>query len=104
MKTVSKNQKGICTPALFYFIISIISLIILFFQNMNNVHSYHIGNYSCRVPNTMLVFFFKLVYIVFWTWILQLICKDGYTGISWLLVLFPFLLLFVILGLILLNQ
>lgn len=99
-----KKLKDLCTPALFYFLISIIALILLFIQNINNVHSYHIGSYSCRVPNTMLVFFIKLLYILFWTWVLQLICKDGHPGISWLLVLFPFLLLFVILGLILLNQ
>jgi len=96
MSVLPKKLKGLCSPALIYFLISIISLIILFIQNINNVHSYHIGNYSCRVPNTMLVFFFKLIYILFWTWILQLICKDGYPGISWLLILFPFILLFVI--------
>jgi hypothetical protein len=104
MDILPKKLKELCSPALIYFLISIISLIILFIQNIYNVHSYHIGNYSCRVPNTMLIFFFKLIYILFWTWILNLICKDGHSGISWLLVLFPFILLFVILGLILLNQ
>lgn len=99
-----KKLKDLCTPALIYFVISIISLVLLFLQNIHNVNSYHVGNFSCRVPNTMLVFFFKLMYILFWTWILNLICKDGHTGISWLLVLFPFILLFVILGLIILNQ
>lgn len=99
-----KKLKDLCTPALIYFVISIISLVLLFIQNIHNVNSYHVGNFSCRVPNTMLVFFFKLMYILFWTWILNLICKDGHTGISWLLVLFPFILLFVILGLIMLNQ
>lgn len=99
-----KKLKDLCTPALIYFVISIISLVLLFLQNIHNVNSYHLGNFSCRVPNTMLVFFFKLLYILFWTWILNLICKDGHTGISWLLILFPFILLFVILGLIILNQ
>ena len=99
-----KKLKDLCTPALIYFTISIISLIILFIQNLSYVNSYHIGNFSCRVPNTMLIFFFKLVYILFWTWVLNLICKDGHTGISWLLILFPFILLFVIIGLIMLNQ
>jgi hypothetical protein len=104
MSVLPKKLKGFCTPALLYFWISIFCLIILFIQNFNNVHSYHIGNYSCKVPNTMLIFFFKLIYILFWTWILQLICKDGFPIISWLLILFPFILLFVILGLIMLNQ
>lgn len=99
-----KNLKDLCTPAFIYFFISIISLVILFVQNLGNQHSYHVGNFSCRVPNTMLIFFIKLMYILFWTWILNLICKDGHAGISWLLILFPFILLFVIIGLIMLNQ
>ena len=99
-----KNLKDLCTPAFIYFFISIISLVILLVQNLGNQHSYHVGNFSCRVPNTMLIFFIKLIYILFWTWILNLICKDGHAGISWLLILFPFILLFVIIGLIMLNQ
>jgi hypothetical protein len=46
----------------------------------------------------------ELLYIFFWTWVLNLICKDGHTTISWLLVLFPFILLFVMMGLLLLNM
>jgi hypothetical protein len=65
---------------------------------------YKFGSFSCFVPSTVLVLSIKLVYILFWTWILNLICKDGHSGIAWLLVLFPFILLFVIIGLIMMNQ
>ena len=99
-----KSLKELCSPALFYFIISIISLLLVLIQNLGNRNSYHIGNFSCRVPDTMLVFIVKLIYILFWTWILNLICKDGHVGISWLLVLLPWILLFVIIGMIMLNQ
>lgn len=99
-----RRLKDLCTPALIYFIISIISLVIIFVQNLGHQNSYHIGNFSCRVPNTMMVFFMKLIYILFWTWVLNLICKDGNVGISWLLVLLPWILLFVIIGLIMINQ
>jgi len=99
-----KSLKELCTPALVYFVISIISLLLVLFQNLGNRNSYHIGNFSCKVPDTMLVFIVKLIYILFWTWILNLICKDGHVGISWLLVLLPWILLFVIIGMIMLNQ
>lgn len=99
-----KSLKELCSPALFYFVISIISLLLVLIQNLGNRNSYHIGNFSCRVPDTMLVFIIKLIYILFWTWILNLICKDGHVGISWLLVLLPWILLFVIIGMIMLNQ
>ena len=99
-----KTLKELCTPALIYFTISIISLILVLLQNLGNRNSYHIGSFSCRVPDTLLVFIVKLIYILFWTWILNLICKDGHTGISWLLVLLPWILLFVIIGMIMINQ
>jgi hypothetical protein len=51
-----------------------------------------------------LVFIIKLIYILFWTWVLNLICKDGHTNISWLLVLLPFILLFVMIGLLMINM
>ena len=98
------DLKQLCPPSLVYFLISIVSLLIIFFQNLGNQHSYTVGSFSCRVPNTTVVFIVKLIYILFWTWILNLICKDGYTEISWLLVLFPFILFFVIIGLIMLNR
>jgi hypothetical protein len=99
-----KKLKDLCAPALVYFVISIVAMSIVLLQNLGNQNSYNLGSFSCRVPNTALVFIVKLIYILFWTWVLNLICKDGHAGISWLLVLLPFVLLFVILGLIMINK
>jgi hypothetical protein len=73
-------------------------------QNLGNSNSYHVGSFSCRVPNTTVVFVAKFIYILFWTWILNLICKDGHTEISWLLILLPWIMLFVMIGVVMLNQ
>jgi len=99
-----KTFKELCTPAAVYFMVSILSLIMILFQNLGNSNSYHVGNFSCRVPSTTLIFIIKLIYILFWTWILNLICKDGHTGISWFLVLFPLILFFIIISLIMINM
>jgi hypothetical protein len=99
-----KSLKELCKPALVYFIISMVALAIVFLQNIGNSNSYNLGSFSCRVPNTMVVFIVKFIYVLFWTWVLNLICKDGHSGISWLLILFPFILLFVIIGLLMLNM
>jgi len=104
MANFPKNFKELCTPSLVYFVISIISLVVVLLQNLGNTNSYHVGSFSCKVPNTAVIFIVKLIYILFWTWILNLICKDGHSEISWLLVLFPFILLFVIMGLLMLNM
>lgn len=104
MASFPKSLKELCLPARVYFIISMIALVLLFFQNLGYNNSYHVGSFSCRVPSTVMVFIVKLIYILFWTWVLNLICKDGHSGISWLLVLVPYLLLFVIIGLLMINM
>ena len=104
MSAFPKTLKELCTPALIYFVISMVGLIMVLLQNLGNTNSYHIGNFSCRVPNTAAVFIVKLVYVLFWTYVLNLICKDGHTNLSWLLVLLPWILLFVIIGLLMLNM
>jgi len=87
-----------------YFVISIIALTMVLFQNLGNSNSYTVGSFSCRVPNTALVFIVKLMYVLFWTYVLNLICKDGHTSLSWLLVLLPWILLFVMIGILMLNM
>ena len=98
------NIKELCPPSLIYFIISILTLLVIFIQNLENKTNYKVGSFFCRVQDTNFIFFMELLYILFWTWILNLICKDGHSGISWLLVLFPYLLFFVIIGLMMLNK
>ena len=99
-----KKLDQLCTPSYVYFIISTLALTFAAIQNFGNTQMYALGNFSCRVPSTIAIFILKLVYILFWTWILNLICKDGQQPIAWLLVLFPFILLFVILGTVILYQ
>ena len=104
MAPFPKTVKELCTPAMLYFIISIVALAMVLLQNLSNQNSYNVGSFSCRVPSTALVFIIKLIYILFWTWVLNLICKDGHTTISWLLVLLPWILLFVMMGLLMINM
>ncbi len=99
-----KSLKELCTPALLYFAISTIALIMVLFQNLGHSNSYHVGSFSCRVPSTAAVFIVKFIYVLFWTYILNLICKDGHIGLSWLLVLLPWLLLFVMMGILMINM
>ena len=99
-----KSLHQLCTPSYIYFIISVIGLSFAAIQNIGNSQLYTLGNFSCQVPSTIAVFIFKLVYILFWTWVLNLMCKDGEESIAWLLVMLPFIFLFVILGLVMLYQ
>ena len=50
------------------------------------------------------MFLFKAIYILFWTFVLNAICKAGYKEVSWFMVLLPIILLFIIIGMIILNS
>ena len=50
------------------------------------------------------MFLFKAVYMLFWTFILNAICKAGYKEVSWFMVLLPIILLFIIIGIVILNS
>jgi hypothetical protein len=91
--------KNLCIPAYVYLVISIIALVIIFIQNIGNSDKYCMGQYTCDVYSTIFIFIIKLIYILFWTWILNLICNAGASKLAWVLVLFPFILMFVLLGL-----
>jgi hypothetical protein len=99
-----KNINELCTPARVYFVISMIGIVMSIIQNFGNHGVYAMGSYSCSVPSTFLVFFIQIIYILFWSWVLNLICKDGQTGIAWFLVLLPFVLFFVLIGLMMMMQ
>lgn len=94
----------LCTPSYVYLIISVLAIAISIVQNIGNKNKYTLGMFSCRVPSCIAIFIVKVIYILFWTWILNLICKDGHTGIAWFLVLLPFVLLFVIMGIVMIYQ
>jgi hypothetical protein len=96
-----------CPPAYTYLVISTMALTVMFLQNyyvMENRFGgpdhnvYCLGSYSCNVPSVTMLFTIKILYVLFWTWVLNLICRAGAPGISWFLVLLPFLLAFVLLA------
>lgn len=89
--------RKLCTPALIYLILSMITLAVMALQNIFNVDTYCLGNFECQTTNAIwLIFVIKFIYVLFWTWILNLICKAGYTNVSWFLLLIPYILFFVI--------
>ena len=95
--------RKLCTPAYVYLVISFIFIIIAAIQNYGNVNVYCLGSYSCDVSSTFLIFIIKLLYVLFWTWILNLICRAGYSSVSWFLLLLPILLFFILLALLMIK-
>lgn len=67
--------ENICTPAVVYLIISMITIMIAIYNN-------------ARIFTVLI----KWIFVLLWTWVLNYICKIGYPMVSWVLVLFPYIL------------
>lgn len=101
---ILRSVRNLCTPAYVYLVMSVISIIIIMFQNAGNETKFCVGSYSCQVASTSFVFICQGLYTAFWTFVLDAICARGYTNISWYLILFPYLLFFIIIGLLILAD
>jgi hypothetical protein len=66
----------LCNPAMLYLILSIIVILM---------------GFSAQVQ--VGVFVVKLIWMIVWVYILNLLCSKGYTTVSWVLVLLPFILI-----------
>ena len=97
MKRISKvasQVNKLCPPAYFYFIISVFSMIVMMMQNIiegRNVLC--LGEYKCQTDNAIFIFLSQSAYILIWTYVLDLLCKKGLGSISWIIVLFPYVLM-----------
>lgn len=97
-----KIFNSICTPAQLYLAISLVAIISMLLQNCQDNTVYRIGDMVVKTPCHNLAFFaVKVLYVFLWTWILNLLCKNGFSGLSWLLVLLPLIGMFVLIGLLL---
>jgi hypothetical protein len=62
------------------------------------------GEFECPVENLFLIYIIKLGYLLFITIVLDSLCKNGYSSISWFLVFLPLLFYFLVLGLYMIKQ
>jgi hypothetical protein len=71
------KTSNLCTPAFIYFIISFIYLII------NSLKKFDIMSIIVNI-----------IFIILWSFLLNFLCKMGYSIISWLIIILPFFILF----------
>jgi hypothetical protein len=78
--------KKLCTPALVYFMLSITSMLLLVIFTLTNKK---LRSKRLMIMNVLLIHF---VTVLFWSFILNLICKYVDIRVSWFLVLFPYVM------------
>ena len=89
----------LCRPSRFYLILSFVSLLLITIQNVQTPGKLCLGSYSCTNNNVPGYLLGSALYILFWNWILDVICKGSPT-LSWIIVLLPFIAMFILFGLI----
>ena len=98
--SAKKALDSLCPPAFFYFIISVFSMIIMMIQNVvDGRNVLCLGEYKCTSSSTPLVFGAEALYILIWTKILDMLCKRGLGSLAWIIVFFPFIIMFILIGL-----
>lgn len=95
MQAISSEVKKLCTPAFAYLVIAIIGLITVMLQNVGNSNTLCVGRVQCSIPNTPGMFLINAAWILFWTWVLSTLCKNGHPNVAWFLVLLPFIVLLI---------
>jgi hypothetical protein len=99
-----KSVKVLCKPAKLYLFLSVFLLLSMIIQNLGKNNVLCFGPLECYEVNKITLLLIKLLYIGFWTFILQMICKGGYTNVSWALVLLPIILFGLTLVMYMLNR
>ncbi len=95
-----KLVNSLCTPAYVYLGVSLLGFISLLIQNCKETYKYKAGAWDVPTPCHNIIFFiFKAFYILIWTYILDKLCKNGYTKLSWFLFLMPLIFMFILIGL-----
>ena len=95
---------GLCSPAFYYLLVSLTIVIVVALQSYAQGFNYCVGTQVCSNSYIPWFFIIKILYILVWTWILNLICKNGYEPLSWVLVLIPIVLMFIFMALFITNQ
>ena len=104
MKSVRKSIDSLCQPAVLYFLISVVSMVAMMIQNLTKGKNILcLGDYECKTATAPIVFMVEGLYILLWTKVIDILCKRGLNNVAWFLVLFPYILMFLLIGLFMLN-
>ena len=62
------------------------------YQNYGLEKELCLGKFSCAVSNTAGILIGQLLYVIFWTFILNALCEAGYKKFAWFIILLPCIL------------
>jgi hypothetical protein len=93
----------LCPPAQIYLVVSVIMLVLSYFglsAISQQLEMHQSGSPLLQSLNftyqkdSRTSYVVQGVLIILWTWLLSYFCRNGYTSLSWFLVLLPWVLMF----------
>jgi hypothetical protein len=86
---------NLCTPAKLYFIISLILLAVSSYYDLtrNEKDKICLGKINCKVESKPVFYILNILFILLWAFILNMLCRFGWSKLSWFLFLFPYIIL-----------
>ena len=93
----------LCPPAQIYLVVSVIMLVLSYFglsSISQQLEMHQSGSPLLQSLNftyqkdSRTSYVVQGILIILWTWLLSYFCRNGYTSLSWFLVLLPWLLMF----------
>jgi hypothetical protein len=86
----------LCTPSKIYFFLATILLFISFVIDIQNKDKNKVCLGKLKCKNKPLYYLTNVLFIVFWSWVLNKLCSYGWVKLSWFLLLTPFFVLIVL--------
>jgi hypothetical protein len=98
--TTLKQLTSLCKPAQLYLGMSVLIVLSQCYQNIGTPHIFTCGLMKASSPiNNVFFLTLEILYVLGWTYILNILCKCGHTKISWLLILSSLVSMFLFIGL-----
>lgn len=98
LNKVTKCIKNLCQPAFIYMIYGIINILLLiyvlfFSQDINSSFRNMFNQLGIKISNMFFyyVILTKLIQTIFWIFIIDLLCRNKYNKLAWLIILGTFL-------------
>jgi len=99
-----KLFESLCSPAQLYLGMSVFAVLTQCYQNIGKPNEFTCGLMKSQSPiNNAFYIAFEILYVLGWTYMLNVLCKKSYSKLSWLLILVPLVGMFVIIGLLILG-
>ena len=87
---------NLCSPSKIYFFVAIILLFLSFVSDARNKDKDKVCLGKLKCKNKPMYYLLNVLFILFWTWVLNKLCTMGWVKLSWFLLIFPFLMLVIL--------